>query len=163
MPKSWRRCALPCGGRQASLGHRLRNPAWGGRAQPLEMDVWTTEQGAEFLAERLRGSAESDLLKLAGNLGGLPLALEQAASYERRLGSSLTDYCRLLAGIDMEGLILEEGRTATGYERSLLLATLTLAFEKLAPAAQQLLRLCAFAAPEPLPERFFQSGQGPAC
>ncbi len=131
-----------------------RNPAWGGLARPVEMEVWTPEQGAEFLAARLQGAAQGDLLQLAGDLSGLPLALEQAASYLEETGASITDYRALLAGISTEGLILDEGRAATGYERSLA-AALSLAFEKLTPAAQQLLRLCAFAAAEPLPERFF--------
>lgn len=145
---------LPEGGRH-HLIVTSRNPAWGGLAKPVEMEVWTKEQGAKFLAERLQGAAQGDLLKLAGDLGGLPLALEQAASYLEETGASLADYRGLLAGIDTEGLILDEGRAATGYERSLV-TTLSLTFERLSPAAQQLLRLCAFAAPEPLPERFFR-------
>ena len=51
--------------------------------------------------------------------------------------------------------MLDEGRAATGYERSVA-ATLSLAFAKLTPAAQQLLRLCAFAGAELLPERCFR-------
>ncbi|MBK7956349.1 MAG: tetratricopeptide repeat protein [Candidatus Accumulibacter sp.] len=145
---------LPGGGKHHLL-ITSRNPAWGGLATPVEMAVWTAEQGAEFLAARLQGAAQGDLRKLAGDLGGLPLALEQAASYLEETGLSVADYRALLAGIETEGLILDEGRAATGYERSLA-ATLSLAFEKLTPAAQQLLRLCAFAAPELLPERFFQ-------
>jgi hypothetical protein len=145
---------LPEGGKH-HLIVTSRNPAWGGLAQPVEMEVWTPAQGAEFLAARLQGAPQGDLLKLAGDLGGLPLALEQAASYLEDTGLSVADYRALLAGIETEGLILDEGRAATGYERSLA-ATLSLAFEKLTPAAQQLLRLCAFAAAEPLPERLFR-------
>ena len=131
-----------------------RNPAWGGLAQPVELEVWTPEQGADFLAARLPGAALAELLELAHDLDGLPLALEQAASYLDETGTSVADYRSLLASIDTEGLMLDEGRAATGYERSVA-ATLSLAFDKLTPAAQQLLRLCAFAGAEPLPERFF--------
>ena len=132
-----------------------RNPAWGGLAQPVELEVWTPEQGADFLAARLPGAARAELLALARDLDGLPLALEQAASYLDETGTSVTDYRTLLARIDTEGLMLDEGRAATGYERSVA-ATLSLAFDKLSPAAQQLLRLCAFAGAEPLPERCFR-------
>ena len=131
-----------------------RNPAWSGLAPPVELEVWTPAQGADFLAARRPGAARAELLALARDLGGLPLALEQAASYLDETGISVADYRTLLASIDTEGLMLGEGRAATGYERSVA-ATLSLAFDKLTPAAQQLLRLCAFAGAEPLPERFF--------
>ncbi|MGK2941163.1 MAG: tetratricopeptide repeat protein [Immundisolibacter sp.] len=136
-----------------------RNPVWGGLAKPLELNVWSPAQGAQFLESRLgallAGANRTDLLTLADDLGGLPLALEQAASYLEQTGTAPGDYRALLTGIDTEGLILDEGRAATGYERSVA-ATLSLAFVKLSPAAQVLLRLCAYAAPEPLPERFFR-------
>jgi tetratricopeptide (TPR) repeat protein len=132
-----------------------RNPAWSGLASAVELEVWTPEQGADFLAGRLPGAARGELLALARELGGLPLALEQAASYLEATGTSVADYRKLLSAVDTEGLILDEGRAATGYERSVA-ATLPLSFSKLSPAAQQLLRLCSFAAPEPLPERFFR-------
>ncbi|MDP1984472.1 MAG: FxSxx-COOH system tetratricopeptide repeat protein, partial [Sulfuritalea sp.] len=145
---------LPEGG----LHHVLitsRNPAWSAVARAMELAVWTPKQGAEFLAGRLPGAAPADLLLLAADLGGLPLALEQAASYIDETGTTVTNYRALLAAVDTEGLILDEGRIATGYERTVL-ATLSLAFAKLSPAASQLLRLLAYAAPEPLPERFLR-------
>ena len=101
------------------------------------------------------GAARAELLKLADALGALPLALEQAASYLEQTGATVADYRAMLAAVDTEGLILDEGRAATGYERSVS-ATLSVAFAKLSPAAAQLLRLCAYAAPEPLPERFLR-------
>jgi tetratricopeptide (TPR) repeat protein len=50
--------------------------------------------------------------------------------------------------------LLQKHSIASGYEHTVG-ATIALAFDRLSPAAQQLLRLCAFAAPEPWPERFF--------
>lgn len=142
-------------GRTHHLVITSRNPAWGGLAQPVELEVWSPEQGADFLMARQPGATRAELLKLADDLGGLPLALEQAASYLEQTGTSIADYRAMLAAVDTEGLILDEGRAATGYERSVS-ATLSLAFAKLSPAAAQLLRLCAYAAPEPLPERFLR-------
>ncbi len=139
-------------GRPHHLVITSRNPAWGGLAQPVELEVWSPEQGANFLMTRQPGATRAELLKLAADLGGLPLALEQAASYLEQTGASVADYRAMLAAVNTEGLILDEGRAATGYERSVS-ATLSLAFAKLSPAAAQLLRLCAYAAPEPLPER----------
>jgi hypothetical protein len=46
-------------------------------------------------------------------------------------------YRALLSGVDTEGLILDEGRAATGYERTVT-ATLSLAFARLSPAVDQL-------------------------
>ncbi len=131
-----------------------RNPAWRGLAEPVELEVWTPEQGADFLAARLPTAPRDQMLALATDLGGLPLALEQAASYMEQRGTPVTTYRALLAAVDTEGLILDQGRAATGYERSVA-ATLSLAFDRLSPAAARLLRLLAFAAPEPLAERFF--------
>jgi hypothetical protein len=130
-----------------------RNPAWGGLAQPLGLETWSEEQGADFLEGRLAGRRRDDLRALSADLDGLPLALEQAASYLEETGLAVAEYRRLLAGVDTGALVLDTGRASTGYERSVA-ATLSLAFARLAPAAQQLLRLGSFAAPEPLPERF---------
>jgi hypothetical protein len=130
-----------------------RNPAWGGLAQPLGLATWSEAQGADFLEARLAGRRRDDLRALSADLDGLPLALEQAASYLEETGLAVAEYRRLLAGVDTGALVLDSGRASTGYERSVA-ATLSLAFARLAPAAQQLLRLASFAAPEPLPERF---------
>ena len=134
-----------------------RNPVWGGIAAPVELDTWTTEQGVRFLAGRLSGGDREEPAALVKDLGGLPLALEQAASYLEATGVTAGVYRRLLDGVDTEGDILDEteGSSATGYGRSVA-KTLSVAFEKLSPPARRLLRLCAFAAPEPVPEWLFR-------
>ena len=132
-----------------------RNPAWGGLARPVSLETWTPEQGADFLAARLPGAERSALLALAATLGGLPLALEQAASFMEETGMTVETYRVEAERIDTAGLILDEGRAATGYERSVL-ATLSIAFGRLSAEAAQLLRLCAFFSAEPIPERFFR-------
>ncbi|MDE0455939.1 MAG: tetratricopeptide repeat protein, partial [Chromatiales bacterium] len=134
-----------------------RNPVWGGIAAPVELDTWTTEQGVRFLAGRLSGGDREEPAALVEDLGGLPLALEQAASYLEATGVTAGVYRRLLDGVDTEGDILDEteGSSATGYGRSVA-KTLSVAFEKLSPPARRLLRLCALAAPEPVPEWLFR-------
>ena len=134
-----------------------RNSVWGGIATPVELDTWTTEQGVRFLAGRLSGGEREESAALARDLGGLPLALEQAASYLEATGATAGVYRRLLDGVNAEGEILDEteGNSATGYGRSVA-KTLSVAFEKLSPPARRLLRLCAFAAPEPVPEWLFR-------
>jgi hypothetical protein len=131
-----------------------RSLDWEGLAPSLELDIWTPEQSADFLASRLPGKDRTELMELGRDLGGLPLALEQAAAYMGATRSTVSKYRSLLNGIQTEGQILNKGQAATGYQRTVA-GTLTLAFDQLSDAAQQLLRLCAFAAPEPFPERFF--------
>jgi tetratricopeptide (TPR) repeat protein len=136
-----------------------RSPVWGGLAKPVELSVWTTEQGARYLADRLgaqvRRVSQVDLNGLAEDLDGLPLALEQAAGYIEATQCSVTEYREMLAGVDTVGLLLDENRVATGYENSVA-RTLSVAFPALTPAAKEMLRILAFFAAEPVLERWFK-------
>ena len=136
-----------------------RNPAWSGIARPLATAVWTPDESADFLARRLPGHVSSHdpaaLRDLAEALGGLPLALEQAAGFLDATGMAAAEYTAQVRGHDSASLPLDEGRAATGYERSVL-ATLSMAFARLGEDAAQLLRLLAFCAPDPVPERLFR-------
>ena len=144
-------------------GHHVlitsRNPAWSGIAQPVATAVWTPEQGADFLARRLPAHASSHdqtaLRELADALGGLPLALEQAAGFLDETGMAASEYTAQVDDYRSAPLVLDEGRAATGYERSVV-ATLSIAFPRLGEDAVQLLRLLAFCAPDPVPERLFR-------
>jgi hypothetical protein len=130
-----------------------RGQGWGGLATPLPLDAWAPAEGAAFLRRRLPGQADpAAAAALAEALGGLPLALEQAASYVESTGTTLADYLALWHSAAAE--LLDENTPSTGYERTVA-ATLSLAFGRLSPPALLLLRLCAWAAPEPLPERVF--------
>ena len=125
-------------------------------AKTVELSTWTAQQGADFLAQRLGDATHrADAQALAQALGGLPLALEQAASYIDTAGGTVAQYLGLWQTEAAE--LLNRNSASTGYENPVG-ATLSLAFKHLSPAPQQLLRLCAFAAPEPLPERFFTEG-----
>ena len=128
-----------------------RNPNWRGIAHPLALDVWTTAQSVVFFTTRLPGAEPSQCALLAEALGGLPLALEQAASYLEVTQAPIAEYLKAIEKV------LGKGRASTGYEHSVE-ATLSVAFAKLSVKAQQLLRLCGFAAPEPLADSLFQAG-----
>lgn len=148
---------LPDGGRHHVL-ITSRNPAWSGIAQAVPTGVWTPAQGADFLMHRLPAThpSKDDHAALAGlsrALGGLPLALEQAGGYLDETCSTAAAYAELLSQ-NSAPLLLDEGRAATGYERSVL-ATLSIAFPRLDGTTAQLLRLLAFCAPEPVSERLF--------
>ena len=85
-------------------------------------------------------------------LGGLPLALEQAAAYIQAIGGTLAGYLALFRQRRAE--LLARGEP-TGYDKTVA-STWALAFDRLqqtAPGAVGLLRLLAFCAPEAIPLR----------
>lgn len=131
-----------------------RRPDWGGLARSVEVPNWTPAQGISFLQSRLgvRCASLPDAEALARDLGCLPLALEQAASYIEATCTNVAHFRGLWHSSATQ--LLHHHGTSAGYERAVG-ATLSLAFGQLSIPAKQLLRLCAFAAPEPLPERFF--------
>ena len=60
--------------------------------QALEVPVLDSEVAAEFLAGRTGDPDRGAALELARELGGLPLALEQAAAYVQASGDTLAGY-----------------------------------------------------------------------
>ena len=106
--------------------------------------------GRGFPCHPERDPDRESALELAGQLGGLPLALEQAAAYLRATGKNLAGYLALFGR--RRGDLLARGEPA-GYGKTVA-ATWTLAFDQLEqsePRATSLLRLLAFCAPEPIP------------
>jgi hypothetical protein len=118
--------------------------------QALDVPVLDTEVAAVFLAARTGDPDQSAARELAAKLGGLPLALEQAAAYMQATGTSLTRYLPLFR--DRQADLLARGEAA-GHPLDVA-ATLGLALSRLAeaaPVAAGLMRLLAFLAPEPVP------------
>ena len=148
----------------------LLPPAGGGRVlitsqYPLwpadqELDVPVLEQAAaaQFLLTRTgAGSGEKAAsAELADELGGLPLALEQAAAYMRATGLAITDYLGLFR--DRRAELMARGDPA-GYDKRVTttweLALAELARSELARSglASGLLRMVACCAPEDIPLR----------
>jgi len=91
-------------------------------------------------------------LTLPGELGGLPLALEQAAAYITAAGRDLAGYLALFR--DRRADLLDRGDPA-GYDKRVT-TTWSLSFDRLrrdAPAAAGLLDLLACCAPGAIPYR----------
>lgn len=135
-----------------------RNRAWRGLAEPVLIDPWTAGNGAAFLQCRIFGDQidhrqESASLSIA--LGGLPLALEQAAAFIEESGMAVSDYLEEVRSAKNLPLMLDEGRAATGYERSVL-STLSIAFGRMDEASKSLMLFLSFCAPEPVPEKLFR-------
>jgi hypothetical protein len=139
---------LPPAGRGRVL-ITCRNPAWP-PGQLLEVPALATEVAADFLTKRTGDPDRGSAVELAGQLGGLPLALEQAAAYLQATGTGLADY--LLLFRRRRGELLTRGEP-TGYSGTVATAW-RLAFDLLEqsePQAAALLRLLAFCAPEEIP------------
>jgi hypothetical protein len=120
-------------------------PGWA-----VEVPVLDTQVAAEFLVTRTGDADRQAAHELATQLGGLPLALEQAAAYVQATGTSLSRYVALFR--DRRADLLADDETA-GHRESVA-ATLGLALSRLgdkAPAAVGLVRLLACLAPEPVP------------
>ena len=127
-----------------------QNPAW--PFQPLEVAVLGSDIAAAFLTDRTDDPDRQAARDLADMLGGLPLALEQAAAYTQAGGGTLADYLALFR--DARAGLLARG-DPTGYDKTVA-STWALAFDRLQqspPGAVGLLRLLAFCAPEAVPLR----------
>jgi tetratricopeptide (TPR) repeat protein len=126
-----------------------RNPAWGGHATRLAVDVLADAEATEFLLARTGSSDRRAAEALAAELGGLPLALEQAAAYLEETGLELVEYLARFRRYHAE--LLARGRP-TRYPATVA-TTWQLNLEQLGSnqPAVGLLRLCGFFAPETIP------------
>ena len=128
-----------------------RNQIWP-PGQALPVPVLDPQVAAEFLVSRTGDPDQRAALELAVELGGLPLALEQAAAYVQASGGSLAGY--LASFLRRRADLLSRGEPI-GYAETVA-TTWRLAFADLqhsAPGAVGLLRLLAFGAPEAIPLR----------
>ena len=128
-----------------------RDPFWP-PGQALEVPVLDPDVAADFLINRTGDPAFQTARELAVELGGLPLALEQAAAYLQATGGTLAGY---LASFRRRRPDMLARGEPTGYDKTVA-TTWSLAFERLessAPDAVGLLRLLAFCAPETVPLR----------
>jgi hypothetical protein len=133
-------------------GHVLvtsRNPNWQPLATPVPVNVLPRPDAMTFL-QRRSGIDNQDADQLAATLGDLPLALEQAAAYLEQTHTSPAEYLELLATRARELFAL--GRPATSEQTIATIWSLSLQrVHAEAPAAEELLRLCAFLAPDDIP------------
>lgn len=128
-----------------------RNQIWP-TGQFLDVPVLEPPVAAEFLVNRTGDPDRRVALDLADELGGLPLALEQAAAFVQARCDSLAGY--LASFRRRRADVLRRGEP-TGHPQTVA-TTWTMAFadlEQAVPGAVGLLRLLAFCAPEAIPLR----------
>ena len=126
-----------------------QDPHWPG-SRALEVPVLDNEVAAGFLQARTGDADLEAARELVAELGGLPLALEQAAAYMLAVGRSIAVYLDLFR--QRRGDLLARGEPA-GYGKQVS-TTWTLAFDHLqrtTPQAIALLRLIACCASENIP------------
>ncbi len=156
--------------RRGSLLFTSRIQALGITAQTLDLEQMLPEEGMHFLLRRARlldpaaslehlsPPDEAIARELVAAMGGLPLALDQAGAYIEATRCSLSDYLLLFQSSRQR--LLDE-RDAHADHPVSVTRTFTLAFEQLErnnASAAELLRACAFLAPEGIPETVFIEG-----
>ena len=146
---------LPGGGGHVLITSRERR--WTAIAAPVEVDVLARAESAAILQNQVPAVSVADADRLADALGDLPLAVAQAAGFMAETGVAAAEYLDLLR-TRAAGLLAEN--IPDFYPRSLVAAT-QLITDRLADedrAAAALASLCAFLAPEPIPEDLFITG-----
>lgn len=155
-------------------GHILlttRAQAMGRLAQRIEVATLSPEVGALFLLRRaalLTPDASLDqvgprdreiAVYITSELDGLPLALDQAGAYIEETGCGLADYQQLYQ--QRRSQLLMERRGLVADHPDSVATTVSLAARKVEqtqPAAAELLRLCAFLAPDAIGEEIITQG-----
>jgi tetratricopeptide (TPR) repeat protein len=139
----------PAGG-----GHVLvtsRWSAWGQQATPLNVTVLCRDESLAFLGKRTGSEDKAALNELAQLLGDLPIALEEAAAYLEETGVGLGEYLRLVRNRARELFGLERPPADEQGDQRRVATVWSLSLDRIhqeAPAAEALLSLCAFLAPE---------------
>ncbi|RSM37685.1 hypothetical protein DMA12_35685, partial [Amycolatopsis balhimycina DSM 5908] len=138
-------------------GHILvtsRNPQWSAVAQAVEVDVFQREESRALLQRRNRDLGDEDADRLATVLGDLPLAVEQAAAWRAETGMATDEYLDLFESKRTE---LLQTRPPADYDVAVE-AAWNVSLDRLRDenrGALELLEVCAFFSPEPIPRAMF--------
>src|SRR6266702_4146344 len=161
---------LPAGG-QGHIVLTTRSQVTGNIARRLDVERMETEEGTFFLLYRaglLAMDAALDAVpeierararELVEEVGGLPLALDQAGAFIEETQCGLAGYLQLYRTRQAE-VLKRRGRLVTDHPDSVA-TPWSLSFEKVEhanPVAADLLRLCAFLDPDVIPEEIMIKG-----
>jgi tetratricopeptide (TPR) repeat protein len=146
---------LPQGGRGHMIITSRDSTDWGSTATALEVKKFDRVESIEFLHKRTKQEDEDAADAMAEELGGLPLALEQAGAYILAKVIRLGDYLELFRTRRKE--LWKDEKTPANY-RDKVDTTWNLAMDQVkeeAPEGADLLNLCAFLAPDDVPRSLF--------
>jgi len=136
-----------------------RQTQWARLGQTLDVDVMSRAEAVALLRERVADIEETIAAEIVEFLGRLPLAVDLAGGY---LATNRTPPARYLARLREAGNAITAYLDASEEERLGYRHTIATVWEPTradladaSPAADQLLRLCAFLAPEPIPLDLF--------
>ena len=151
-------------------GHVLvttRAHAMGSMARRVELETMERVEGAQLVLHRANllaagapataaSTTDRTLAEaLVQELGGLPLALEQAGAYIAETHCSLAHYLSLY--LTRRARLLKRRGGLVGDHPQAVATTWSLSFERVAranPLVSDLLRFCTFLYPEDIPEEF---------
>jgi tetratricopeptide (TPR) repeat protein len=131
-----------------------RYGAWGKLGAPIRLDVLDRSEAVAFLARRAGATDQALLDGLAGELGDLPLALEEAAAYLEETHTDVGEYLDLVRNRARELFGLDQPPTDEHGDQRRVATIWSLSLDQVhkeAPAAEALLNLCAFLAPDGIP------------
>ncbi len=159
---------------ETHTGHVLlttRAKAMGRFARRIELDHMEQTEGtlfllrrvgileAEELLDKVSSRDQATALAIVQEMDGLPLALDQAGAYIEETGCGLAGY--LTRYQQRRTALLKERGGYTSDHPEPVATTWSLSFEKVEqanPAAADLLRFCAFLAPDAIPEEIVIEG-----
>jgi tetratricopeptide (TPR) repeat protein/DNA-binding XRE family transcriptional regulator len=148
-----------------------RAQATGAIAASVEVEKLTPKEGTLLLLrwsklldmdtplEQAQTADRAAALRIVREMDGLPLALVQAGAYVEETGCTLSDYLRLYATHRKE-LLARHSRLMLDYPLTVA-TTWSLSFQQIEQqslAAAEVLRLCAFLAPDAIPEELLAGG-----
>ncbi|HEY7418152.1 MAG TPA: tetratricopeptide repeat protein, partial [Ktedonobacteraceae bacterium] len=156
--------------RQGALLLTTRRQEIGTIAPCIEVPVMSHEEGIQFLLRRTKlfsphASNETNLYAsdpairgIVEVMDGLPLALDQAGAYIRATQCTLLDYLQRFWSSQQR--LLDEYEDSSDHPMSVA-RTVALVFEQVEQnntAAAEFLTVCAFLAPDAIPDMFFSEG-----
>jgi tetratricopeptide (TPR) repeat protein/nucleoside phosphorylase len=142
-----------------------RADAVGSLAISIEVETMGFVEGTYLLlrrAQRFEHASDKEINQ-AGNvviaLDHFPLALDQAGAYIEETKCTFTNYLEVYQN-HRDAMLARRGKQAVNYPDSVA-TTWSLSFQKVQqanPAAAELLHLCAFLAPDRIPEELIKDG-----
>lgn len=141
-------------------------------ATPVEINIMEDDEGVLFLLRRagilkptasLRDSSDADrscAKEVVQEMGGLPLALDQAGAYIGETGSSISNYLSLYR-TRRYSLLKQSSELSPSKYPHTVATVWSISFEEVNKAnlaATKLLRLCTFLDPDAIPEEIIAGG-----